>query len=195
MKIAFAMGFYLKSPSTLKPGKYKFQQGGAEIQVSYIIDELQKNGHEIVYLKLGDENKKEPEMVNDDFRLYTVKKPYKGLNFLHHLNRAHINTILESEKPDILYQRGDFVYSDLISSYGYENNIPVVSGLSMERHCHKEKINFNHMFLINIIDRILKTRYYDRSSLIVFQSEEQRSKFKRNFGKDGVIIGNGNPIQ
>ena len=140
MKIGFIQGQF-----------YKFKQGGAEIQVSLLIEEFLKKGHEVFYICYGDKDELERQVLENGLHLYRVKKPYRGVKPLMSLRRKTVEKILEEEKPDILYQRGDCHFWDIIPNYGKRKKIPVISSISMERHCRKNKPRIGIHYLIDIL--------------------------------------------
>jgi len=191
MKIGIALGGYYKERMRKSN---RSQQGGAEIQTGFLIEEFLKRGHEVVYFSYGDENRIEPVIQEDSLKVYQIKRPYKNIKALNYLNRYFLYKIIDMEGPDVLYQRGDFHFSDLISSYGKKKGIPVISGLSMEKHCYKEKVKLDLSFPLSILERFLRIRYYRRSNLIISQSVDQQKLFRRNFNMDSVVISNGHSI-
>lgn len=183
LKVAFFIGNY-----------YKDKIGGAEVQSAVLIDYFLEKGVDIVYVAYGDRNSIEPEIVQENFKLYRVKRPRFGQKSLNYFNRKEIFRLIEKEFPDILYQRGDFHYMDLISRYGSRKGIPVVTGISMERHCYPGKISFNHLLPISLIERCLKKNYFRRSDIIISQTNDQKIKLKKNQGFDSIVIPNGHPL-
>jgi len=183
MKIAFCLGHL-----------YTESIGGAEIQSANLIEHFIKNGHKIIYLSYGSKNNLEPEYFEKNFSIYRIKKPYMGIKTFEYLNKKHIYKILDKERPDIIYQRGDFHFADIISVYGKIRETPVISGISMERHVHPEKIELNKMILISLVNRILKKRYFKYSTRIISQTKEQKKKLKINLGYESEIFPNAHPI-
>jgi len=183
MKIAFCLGHL-----------YTESIGGAEIQSANLIKHFLKKGNEIIYLCYGAKNNIKPENFKKNFNVYRIKKPYMGIKTFEYINRRHIHRILDNERPDIIYQRGDFHFVDIISVYGKKNEIPVITGISMERHVNPGNIELNKMLLFTLVNRILKKRYYQYSTKIISQTKEQKRKLKNNYGYESKIISNGHPI-
>lgn len=183
MKIGFFLGDH-----------HKYRQGGAEIQVKLIIEGLIKQDHDVFYVCYGDQNHTDPDIIEDGVRLYKIKKPWRGYKFLLRFNSKAINEIVKKEKPDIIYQRGDFHFWDLLTRYPKEDGIKVVSSLSMERHCIKVRPRSNQYYLLDMLNERMKIRYYKNSSLIISQTFHQRDMLKQNFDRSSIVIHNGHPI-
>lgn len=175
-------------------GYFKFQKGGAELQTSMLINYFFKKGHNISYLCYGNRNRSNPIEESNNLNIYQVKKPFKNIKFLTYLNRNHIYNLLKKIDADILYQRGAFHFSNLISSYGRKRKIPVISGISMDTMCIKNKIKLNKTFLINCINGYLNKKYYRDSDLVIAQTYSQQRLLKQNFNKDSIVIPNGHPV-
>ncbi|MDG6224261.1 MAG: glycosyltransferase family 4 protein [Candidatus Thermoplasmatota archaeon] len=183
MKILFCLGEY-----------YKDKIGGAEIQSSLLIKHLLSFGHEMVYLCQGDSFKLFPDIDDRGLKIYRIKRPFKRINTLHYLSKKKIYELLDKINPDIIYQRGDYHFIDIISTYGKERRIPVVSALSMERHCRKPKLYITPSLPFQIINRKLISRYYSYSSKIICQTEHQKKLFKDNYDIESIIIPIGHEI-
>lgn len=169
---------------------FSYAKGGAEIQADILANELIKRGHEIHYVCFGSENVGTPKKIRKDYYLYRVKRPYKNMGFLCYLNRKFIHGIMDKIKPDIIYQRGAFPFGDIISVYGRFRRIPVVSGISMEIMCKKNKIDVSLRTIPDIIDNHMRVRYFKKSDLIISQTELQKKLLKKTYGVDSIIIPN-----
>jgi glycosyltransferase involved in cell wall biosynthesis len=181
MKLAMILGNF-----------HRDYQGGAEIQAKLLAERFLDRGHQVVYICNG-ESGSGPEIV-DGIRLYRLKKPWRGIKALNYLNRRKLYGILDDESPDVLYQRGDYHFVDLVPSYGRSRKIPSAAGLSMERHSEKPAIRGWRTAGLDLLNRFLVTRYYRRSDMVICQTEHQRRNMKRNFGVDPVIVPNGHPV-
>lgn len=184
---------YMKIGVTLSE-YYKNKQGGAEIQISLLINFFLRNGHDVFYICQGDKNIIKPKVEENGLRLYQIKNPLRGYRFLLKLNKKKIYNILDREKPDIIYQRGNFNYWDLITRYGRLKGVPIVSGLSNERHCKKIKPRFGIYFLQDFLREKMKVKYYNNSTLIISQTEYQKRMMKKEFGLNSIVIPNGHPV-
>ena len=183
MKIAFILGRHKDDAI-----------GGAEIQSSYLMEYFKKEGHEPIYICYGDKTNLEPEETLEGVKLYRIKKPWKGFKQTQYWDKSSLYKLLDREKPDILYQRGDFHFSDLISRYGNKRGIPVVSAISMERHCQKVKIHYNHLLPLDLLDIYLRGSYFKKSTQILSQTEHQKRELKKNYGVESIVIPNAHPI-
>jgi glycosyltransferase involved in cell wall biosynthesis len=183
LRIGIALGLY-----------YGDHVGGAEVQTSYLVDHFLHRGHEVALIHFGERNVEGPVEKKGRFSRYQVRIPKGNIKFTSYFNRGAIFRTLDEMKVEILYQRGDFHFSDLISTYGDSRRIPVVSAVSMERHCYPEKLTFDHMLPLKLIDKFLKRRYYRKSNLILAQTEHQKGLLKKNLGLDSIVIGNGHLI-
>jgi len=183
IRILFCLGEY-----------YKDKIGGAEVQSLLLSKELIKRGHEVSYLCNGDSFRKKPFIDENGIKVYRVKKPIKGHKTLHYLHKGRIYNLLDSINPQIIYQRGDYHFMDIMSSYGKSRNVPVVSALSMERHCHRPMVHFSPSFLLQIINVWLIERYYRLSSAVICQTLSQQKKFKKNFNLNSIVIPIGHPV-
>ncbi|MCK5772628.1 MAG: glycosyltransferase family 4 protein, partial [Thermoplasmata archaeon] len=184
MKIGIVLGGYYR---------HQKGQGGAEVQTALLIDHFLGKGHQIVYLCYGDRSSETPEEVSKSLRIYRVKRPFLNRKSLMYVNKGFIYRILDRENVDVLYQRGDFHFSDLISRYGRERKIPVVSAISMEKHCHRGRIKFGPFMLLDLIFERRRSTYFRWSDMIVSQTNHQRDRLKKNMGFDSIVIPNGYP--
>lgn len=190
MKIGIFLGGYFKKRFK---SSNRSQQGGAEIQTGYLVNEFIKKGHTIFYVCYGDNTQIKPKSIRKSLTLYQIKKPYKNIKVLVVFERKSIINILNREKPDIIYQRGDFHFSDILSKYGHLNNIPIVSALSMEKHCKKIPIKLSIDLPVNIIMNRMMSNYYKYSDIVISQNKKQRDLLKKEFNKDSIILPNGHP--
>jgi len=168
--------------------------GGAEIQTSLLIDHWLSRGCEVAYVCYGSSTSSGPEVLENGMRLYRIKKPFQNIKPLIYLERSAIRSILERERPDVVYQRGDFYFCDIVTAFGKRMGFPVVNGLSMERHCMRVKKRFNHMYIFDLLMDGFVRNYYRDGSVIISQTDHQRQCLKENFGRDSVIIANGHPV-
>ena len=143
MRIGIALGLY-----------YGDHIGGAEVQTSYLVSHFLRSGHEVSLVHFGKGNVEGPVEESGGFSRYQVRLPWKGVKSTSYLNRNFIFRILDKMSPDVLYQRSDH-FSNLISSWGRRRKVPVVSALSMERHCYPERIRLSYIMPFNIVDRYL----------------------------------------
>ena len=183
MKIGMSLGLYFGD-----------HVGGAEVQTSYLVSHSLRFGHEVSLVHFGKENSEGPVEESGGFSRYQVRLPWRDIKSTSYLNRRSIFRTLDMMSPDVLYQRGDFHFSDLVSSWGHRRKVPVVSAVSMERHCHPDRVRLNHMLPFSLADRFLKRRYYRWSDLILTQTEHQRRMLKERMGFDSVVVPNGHPV-
>lgn len=169
---------------------FSFAKGGAEIQADILANDLIERGHDIHYICFGADNSVGDIEIKDNYNIYTVKRPYKNLNFLCYLNRKSIYQLLDKIDPDIIYQRGEFPFGDLISSYGNLRDIPIVSAISMDNMCMKRKVELNRKSIPCLIGNHMRVKYFDKSDLIISQTRTQKDLLKRTFGVDSIVIPN-----
>ena len=183
MKILFCLGEH-----------YKNKIAGAEIQSILLASELKKMGNEVFYICNGKSFSNKSFIDDYGIKIFYIKKPFKNIKTLHYLHIHKIYTLLDTIKPDIIYQRGDYHFIDIISTYGKKRGIPVVTALSMERHCRKPKLYITPSLPFQIINRKLIYRYYSYSSKIICQTEHQKKLFKENYGIESIIIPLGHEV-
>lgn len=183
MKVLFCLGEY-----------YKERIGGAEIQSYLLIKELMERGHGIAYVYNGERTTLEPVIDEDGIELYTIERPKAGIKTFHYLHRSDIRKLLDTISPDVIYQRGDYHFLDIMSSYGNKRGIPVFSALSMERHCHQPRIYPTLSLPLQLVNRYLINRYYRRSTVVISQTLPQKNRFRENFSRDSVVIPIGHPV-
>ena len=154
MKILFCLGEH-----------YKNKIAGAEIQSILLASELQKLGNEVFYICKGKYFSNKPFIDDYGIKIFHIKKPFKNIKTLHYLHIHKIYSLLNTIKPDIIYQRGDYHFIDIISTYGKERGIPVVSALSMERHCHKQKVYLSPSLIFQIINSTVSQNLYPHNTI------------------------------
>lgn len=184
MKICMALGSH-----------FSFRKGGAEIQADLLAKHLIKEGNEIHYVCHGEKNSTEPLRYKNNYWIYKVRKPRWNLNMFRYLNKNFLFETLDDIDPDIIYQRG-LSFADLITSYGKKNNVPVVSGVSMDNYCKKSLITFSSEGILNLINfkNLVKKNYYTQSDEIIAQTKKQKNLLNHNFGVNSLVIPNGHNV-
>jgi len=172
---------------------FEFAKGGAEIQADLLSNYMINKGHHINYIRQGKENSEVPVKHKKNYRIYKVKKPFLSNNAFVYKNKKFLYNLLDEIDPDVIYQRG-IHFADLISSYGEQKDIPVISGISQNDLCSKNKISFEPKGALNLINNFIKQRYYQKSRMIISQTEKQKRLLKKNFGVDSVVIPNGHKV-
>ncbi|MGA1822563.1 MAG: glycosyltransferase family 4 protein [Thermoplasmatota archaeon] len=183
MKVCIVLGNY-----------YKYGMGGSEIQAKFLADYLLKHDSTVSYVFHGRENSLSPIEDKGNFKLFQVKKPFRGKRPLNYLNKGFIMRLMDKISPDLVYYRGNLDFSDVISGYTSRNGIPLVYGLASDVQSKRRKIRRNGMFLVDALNKYLGERFYDRVDRFICQSEYQKSQLKENFGYDSIVIRNGHPI-
>ena len=183
MKIAFIVGHHIYNSI-----------GGSEVQASYILEYLKKKGHNIFYICYGKQSNIKSVYKEKNFRIYNISKPWKGIKQSQYFKKRILWKILDFENPDLIYQRGDFHFSDLVSRYGKSRDIPVISAITMERHCQPIKIRKNHMIIFDVLDKFLIKSYFNKSTKIIAQTTHQKKQLKKNYNLNSIVIPNAHPI-
>jgi glycosyltransferase involved in cell wall biosynthesis len=171
------------------PNHYMNEIGGSEIQVKLLIDEFISNEHQVSYITF----KKNRNFGKEcPYTLRYITKPPGNIKVLNYINKQKLFNILDQEKVDVLYQRGNYHFADLISKYGKMRGIPVFTGLSMISHAEKKKLKLNAKILFDIIEKFfIVQNYYRFSTVIISQTMDQRDALLKNYNLKSKVIYNG----
>lgn len=180
MKILFLLHSY-----------YKYNQGGAELQVKYITEYMKNNSFEIYYIFLHD---KDIEIIDEELYLYGIKKQYFCEKLLGKL--CYYSIVLSKIKkiqPDIIYHRNLSNFSLPIVQYCKNNNCASILHLAHANDLDN-KILFNKKIILNILNQLGKQLLFKKFDRIIAQAKYQDILLQKNFKrKADIILGNIHP--
>ncbi len=164
---------------------YKYNQGGAELQIKYMIEYLNDRGFDIHYLFLHD---KEMDYIDDNIHLYSIKESIfaekiMGKFFYH--NR--VLKKLKEIKPDIIYHAvlSNFVLPAI--EYSKTANCKVLIHLVSSANV-KKRIKFSKMVVRDIIEFYGKTKSLKRADKIIAQAKYQDELLQKNFDREADLM-------
>jgi glycosyltransferase involved in cell wall biosynthesis len=170
---------------------YPIIKGGAEYQ-SKIIASYLLQFDEIFYISYG--HPEEKIMVEGNIRIYCLKKPgWTDFFSIYYYSLIKINKILNTEAPDIIYQRVLNSYSYHLSNYAEKQTIPlfihVADNFSL---CFDNTVRgIIRRFLFNRIrDNYLKTNFTN----FIIQTDEQMLLLKKQLILPVLKIYNMHPV-
>lgn len=170
--------------------------GGAEVQLWMLARGFSESGWDVHYVTDASLSETQREGV----RLHSL------FSFESDHHREKCYTILQSIKPDVIYQRGRKSYTGLVGGYAVATGTPLIFATSMDIDCRSFKevgrlLRQAKSFASKL--RLLPRRAKQdisslggmkKASLILTQSELQQSLLKKNLGMESVVFRNLHPI-
>jgi len=174
MKILFLLHSY-----------YKYNQGGAELQIKYIAEYLNKKGFEIHYLFLY---KEEIDVIENNIHLYSIKKSVIGEKLLGKL--CYYNKVLDKLNqinPNIVYHRNLSTFALPVVKYCNNNNCKSFLHLAHIQDV-EDSLKLNKRIVANILDKYGRRTILTKFDKVIAQAEYQDILLKENFKRKADLI-------
>lgn len=174
-------------------GYYPINRGGAEYQ-AYLLAQKLRERYEIFYISVG--QAKEECIVDDGMRIYTLKSPrllwFKGVWFL---LKSKVVTILEYERPDVIYQTVAYAGTGIAAKYCENRKCTLVWHIASERDVAPRRNGSIHRNIFNRIEEKYRDYGIKNADAIIGQAVYQNELLRRNYGRVcDLIVGNWLPI-
>ena len=177
-----------KNVVILHPAYWEQARGGAELQISYLVDSLLRRGHKVHYVfeDLGTE-------INNDLKihLYPLKKSVIrskrfGSRWIFYHKR--INEILNELGPDVIYTRLFSSWTGLASNFALKSGAKHIWALASDIDITRLQRSTSIFKPFDIIEKKwVKHAFYNATSIIV-QNNYQEEGLKRLYGRNGVFF-------
>lgn len=177
IKIGFFSGYFPVCP------------GGAEYQAYLLAKSLDRERYDVFFISVGIDNSGRKEI--DGFPVYFIKPPrlphFFGKTFS--LLYCQIKKILESEKPDVVYQRGAYSATGIVA---YLSNI--LNYRFVWACASSADLNIRIPFgIFNSIEAIVAKYGIKKANKILVQSYDQMKILNDKFGLGSEILKNAHP--
>jgi glycosyltransferase involved in cell wall biosynthesis len=181
LKVCFFSGFFPSCP------------GGAEYQAYLLADKLRTVGHNVFFISIG--GHKSGKYAQNGYPVYflNTKWFFSKLGKSYFLLYPEILRILETEKPDFVYQRGGYAATGILAQLAKKVGYKFIWACASDRDLLRS-IYWNDWRAFNHIDRLLRIYGIRRADLILTQTFDQQKALRTSFCRDGVILRNGHPI-
>jgi len=174
MKILFLLHSY-----------YKYNQGGAELQVKYITEYLRDRDFEVHYLFL---NKEKIKAVDNDIQLYSIKKSLIGEKLFGKLYYyKKVLDKLNQIKPDIVYHRNLSTFALPVVKYCKSHDCKAFLHLALISDVEK-KLSWNQRILLNIVEYYGRKQILMKFDKIIAQAKYQDELLQKNFDRKADLI-------
>ncbi len=164
---------------------YKFNQGGAELQINYIGNYLAKQGFEVHYLFLHH------EVIIDQydapFHLHTIKKsPWGERIFGKAFYYQRLLKRIQEIQPDLIYHRNLSNIMLPALHYANSNHTKTLIHLALQRDVERD-LQYNHLLLRNLLDLLGKSHALKKSNFIIAQAHYQNDLLQKNFQRSANL--------
>jgi len=166
-------------------------QGGAELQAHYLEKEALRLGWDTHYSFLSDGSRYENHektilhpinMKKIWIKLGNIKYPYAG----------HLFHSLSTLKPDIIYQRGGLSFTGIAAFYAQRNKCKFIFHIAADWDVKPVAITWKRFYLLP--EYLLMQYGIKNADIIIAQTQFQKKKLNRHYGRDAILIPNGHPI-
>jgi len=174
MKILFLLHSY-----------YKYNKGGAELQIKYIAEYLNEKGFEIHYVFLHTENIND---LDNNITLHGIKKVPLFEKLLGKF--CYYNKVLEKlneVKPDIIYHRNLSTFALPVVKYCKENNCRSFLHLAHIQDVELQSI-YNKKIVANILNRYGKRSILTKFDKVIAQAKYQDILLEKFFRRKVDLI-------
>ena len=172
---------------------WKYNFGGAELQIKYIIDFLLLKNIEIHYVFLND---KTIEKKENGVFLHGIKRKKKSFEWLFGeiIYYREVYDKLFIVKPDVIYHRNLGTLALPIIKYSRKFKIKSVFHIALIKDAIK-KMSWSYNLLSSLIRYFAVTRLMNNFDFIIAQANYQNDLLSTNFNrKADLIMGNAHPL-
>ena len=179
----------------LHPAYYEQAMGGAEYQISLLIDFIKKQNTEIEIYYIFEDQKSAVENKSN-IQLLPIKKILLNKRFGNRwfLYRKDILTQLNKIKPDLIYTRFFSSWSGIASEYAKENNCIHIWALASDSDITRIHKKVSFFKLLDRIENKWVKKAFASASFILTQNNYQQDSLKSIYKRDGILIKQSNVI-
>lgn len=179
IKIGFFSGYFPVCP------------GGAEYQAYLLAKSLDRERHDVFFISVGNDNS--GRKVIDGFSVYFIKPPRLPAVFGKTFSLLYwqIRKILESEKPDVVYQRGAYSATGILAYLSDVLTFKLIWACASSVDLNiKTPLGVG---VFNTIEAIVAKYGIKKATKILVQSYDQKKNLKDKFGLESEILKNAHP--
>ncbi len=170
----------------LHPAHWKQAMGGAELQISYLVKYMKKQGFEVhfIYEDNG------IHIKNDDTILHPLKKIKIRKTFGERLflRTKIIKKILKKIQPDIIYTRSCSSWSGIAATYSKENNIIHIWAIASDKDVCKKGVLSLLRRPLDLIEMSMINKAFRHAGIIISQNKFQQKELAIHYNRKSVII-------
>lgn len=182
----------LKKLVILYPAHYLLSSGGAELQISYLVEALIKNeGYNISYIYSS--NKNLPQDNNVDLYPIPRKKKIKFLGQAWFRYKKDILEKLYEIKPDIIYTRGQY-WIDIAAEYAVKNNIKHIHAIASDNDVVRRMLRGTFFPLDKQIENCLVNKGIKNCTKLIVQNKFQQNTLHKRFNVESLLINQMTPF-
>lgn len=177
----------IKKVVILHPAHWEQAMGGAELQISYLVTELKKQGFEVHFIF---ENKGKHIENKLRIHLHPLKKinlrKWFGQRWL--LYRKRINWQLKEINPDVIYTRMYSSWSGFAANYAKKNNIQHIWAIASDNDLKQYKKKNNLLKPLDYVENYHAFKSYKNATHILTQNDFQQKQLKKLHNRDGLKV-------
>ncbi len=169
------------------------RMGGAQFQAKCLVEELRKaDRHDIIYLARGVKEDYRPE----DYEIKKISTPGRLAKHSFTFDAPHLFRMLNSIKPDMIYQRGLKPYTGIVAHYARASGCRMIFHIAHDYDVLPNKWNGGaHLYPLRWLDKKIGEYGLRRSDCVIAQTRYQAELLWRNYGRTAdVILPNFHPI-
>lgn len=162
--------------------------GGAEVQQSIIIKELDRRGYDISIITM-DYGQDSLVRLGKNIKIYKACKPRQGIRFVNQFYpiSTSIWKLMKKIDADIYYQRAASMLTGVVAYFCKRNNKKFIFSVAHDKDVVCEMTAKNNMLSILREKTIYKYGIIN-ANVVICQNVYQKSMLKRNFGIDSLLI-------
>lgn len=166
-------------------------QGGAELQAHYLEKEALRLGWDTHYSFLSDGNRYENH-EKTILHPINMKKIWTKLGNIKYPYAGHLFHSLSQVKPDIIYQRGGLSFTGVAAFYAQRNNCKFIFHIAADWDVKPVAIPWKKFYLMP--EYQLMQYGIKKADIVIAQTQFQKKKLNRHYGRDAILIPNGHPV-
>ncbi|MFM1874724.1 MAG: hypothetical protein RL266_461 [Bacteroidota bacterium] len=171
----------------LTPHVYPHYRGGAEVQVSHLCKEMLDRGWEVIHI--AESNKPFSESSDPRLKVLFLPKAKRNRKFLQY---RRLKTIIETEKPEVIYVRPVLQYLFVAALVAKGTECKVVWACSSDSKL-KRSYFLKGLSPLGILNYILFKKALKMVDHLIVQTSYQHDLLLKNYSAESVVIANGHP--
>jgi len=160
--------------------------GGAELQISYLVNELIRRGYEVHYIYEDNgkciENKVAIHL--HPLKKFNIRKWFGEILFLY---RKSIIECLKKIRPDIIYTRCYSSWSGFAGLYAHDNNIKHIWAIASDYDLRPLK-RYTPLKILNCLENYFALKSFKYASYILTQNDFQQKRLRTMYNRQGIKI-------
>ena len=177
----------MKKVVILHSAYWEQAMGGAELQISYLVEKLKKTNVEVYYIF---EDKGDPIENKLDIHLRPVKKINFSKKFGDRwiLYKNKVNRCLEEIKPDVIYTRTYSSWSGIATDYALKNSIIHIWAIAHDNDIPQSLKKISLLRPFDVIAKKMMLTTILNATNIIAQNNYQKSILKKHHNRNSLLI-------